>query len=192
MMNRDTGIVYRLNGRDELVYVNDEWVDFAVANDAPDLLSEQVVGRPFWDFIGDQTTVYLYREILLQVRAGRPASFTFRCDAPERRRLMGMTIAVRDGGEVQFETRTLREDERPRQELLDRYATRAGGMLRMCSWCKRVDIDGARWGEIEEAVTALRLFERETLPPLTHGMCEACFKTMNEKIAEHRERSGRG
>ena len=182
-------IVYRLNAQDEIVYVNEEWSEFAAANDAPDLLAERVLNRPIWDFICDETTEHLYREIVRCVRAGQSARFNFRCDAPARRRLMEMNVAGLDGGAVQFETRTIRVDERPRQELLDRYAPRAGGMLRICGWCKRMDIEGERWGELEEAVNTLRLFEYKALPQITHGMCNQCFDDIARKLADWRTRS---
>lgn len=188
-MSEDAYIVYRLNSQDEFIYFNEEWVKFAVANDAVGLLPENVMGRRLWDFINEQTTEQLYREILDQVHAGRPIRFNFRCDAPEYRRYMEMSITSRVGGEVQFEVRTVREEGRTRQELLDRRAPRASDMLRICGWCKRVDVGEGRWGEVEEAVTAFRLFERQALPMLTHGMCEPCFKTMSDELAERRPRA---
>lgn len=181
-------IVYRLNSQDEFIFLNEEWVNFAVANDASDLLPDRVLGRLLWEFIIDETTIHLYREILDQVRAGRSMKFSFRCDAPEYRRHMEMIVTRHDNGGVQFETRTVREEERPRQEALDRRAPRLGDLLRVCGWCKRVDVGQGRWGEVEEAVTTFRLFEGPRLPMLTHGMCEACLKTMTEKIAERRMR----
>jgi hypothetical protein len=187
-MDTDTNIVYRLNAADELVYVNEAWAEFASANDAPDILPERVLNRPLWDFVCDETTRHLYREILRRARAGLPASFNFRCDAPGRRRLMELNVSGLEGGAVRFETRTLRVDERPRQELLDRYVPRSGTMLRVCGWCKRMDIDSQRWGEVEEAVATLRLFEYNSLPPLTHGMCPPCFDAISEQIADRRSR----
>lgn len=188
-MDSDAGVVYRLNGLDEIVYVGDGWGEFAAANDAPELLPERVLGRPLWDFVCDDTTRHLYGEILRRARSGRPARFNFRCDAPDYRRLMEMNVEGLEGGGVRFETRTLRVDERPRQDMLDRRAPREGDRLRMCGWCKRMDLDGERWGEIEEAVNALRLFERQALPPLTHGMCRPCFDAMASQIADRRSRS---
>jgi hypothetical protein len=188
-MNRVGGLVYRLNRRDEFTYIDEKWGSFAAANDALDLLPGLVLSRPLWDFISDETTAQLYREILRRARAGHVARFGFRCDAPEYRRSMEMTVAGLGGGEVQFETRVLREERRPRQELLGRYAARAGDMLRMCGWCKRVDVGAGRWEEVEEAVRALCLFERQAMPPLTHGICEACFRAMNKKAAERQVRA---
>jgi hypothetical protein len=38
--------------------------------------------------------------------------------------------------------------------------------------------------EVEDAVAAMRLFERPVLPMLTHGMCEPCFREMLVLVAE--------
>jgi len=188
-MDSNEGVVYRLNGLDEIIYVGGGWAEFAAANDAPELLPERVLNRPLWDFVSDDTTRHIYEEILRRARAGRPTRFNFRCDAPDYRRLMEMSVEAFDGGGVQLETITLRVDERPRQDMLDRRTPREGDRLRMCGWCKRMDLDGDRWGEIEEAVNALRLFEHQTLPPLTHGMCRPCFDTLSSQIAARRPRA---
>jgi len=185
-MRKAPAIVYRLTSQDEFVYLNDEWSNFAEANNASSLLPNHVLGRPLWDFITDQTTSQLYCEMLDQVHAGRSMSFNFRCDGPEHRRYMELSISALAGGQVQFESRTLREEERPRQELLDSLVPRAADLLRICGWCKRVDVGEGKWGEVEEAVATLRLFERQALPMMTHGMCEGCFKTISEEIAERR------
>lgn len=186
-MNRAANIIYRLNSQDEFIYLNQEWIDFANANDASDLLPQNVLSRPLWDFISDETTGQLYREILYHVRAGQPTSFAFRCDAPEYRRYMEMTITARGGdGEVQFQTRPLQVEERPQQALLERHALRADELLRMCGWCKHVNVGGERWVEVEEAVTVLQLFELSALPQLTHGICEACYKMMTKQVVEQR------
>lgn len=178
-------VAYRIDSRDVFVHLSDGWLDFATANDAPDLRPENVVGRPLWDFVADETTRQLYREILVRVRAGRVVSFPFRCDAPDSRRFMEMSVTTLGGGVVEFESTTRREEERdPPQPLLDREAPRAGDLLRICGWCKRVDAGG--WREVEEAVAALRLFERRELPRLTHGMCDGCHRDVSERIAARR------
>jgi hypothetical protein len=48
-------------------------------------------------------------------------------------------------------------------------------LLRVCSWCKKVD---TRWGwcEAEEAVVRLGLFEAQALPDITHGICQDCYE----------------
>jgi hypothetical protein len=56
-------------------------------------------------------------------------------------------------------------------------------MVRVCGWCKKVDVGGS-WAEVEEAVTRLRLFDRPLLPQLTHGICEGCYDRMVETLRE--------
>ena len=185
-MNRDT-LIYRLNSQDELIYVNEEWVAFAHVNDSPELLPENVLGCSLWNFISDETTRQLYREILRQVRAGRSTNFIFRCDTPEYRRHLEMTISAQDDGVVQFATRVLRKEARQRQDLLGRYVPRTDDLLRICGWCKRVDVGGERWEEVEEAVRTLSLFEQNPLPCLTHGICEVCYEVVRNKLYQQRK-----
>ena len=182
-MNGDTHILYRLNHWDEIIFVNEEWVRFALANDGPDLVRERVLHRPLWNFISDLTTQQLYRDILDKVRAGHPVRFVFRCDSPERRRLCEMTITAQAGDVVQFETQPLWTQERSPQSLLARDAPRTVDLLRICGWCLRVEVGGGTWQDIEEAVNSLQLFERVEYPRLTHEMCDECYMAVTESVA---------
>ncbi len=53
-------------------------------------------------------------------------------------------------------------------------ATTPGGLLRVCSWCKRVAAHN-EWDEVEVAVERLGLFADSPPAAITHGMCSACF-----------------
>ena len=170
-------LLYRLNQQDEVIHLSDGWGTFALENDAPELLPEHVLGRSIWDFIFDLTTTQLYRDLFQRARAGRQSTFLFRCDAPDCRRQMEMTISGRKRGELQIKTRSLREEERLPQEVLDRHADRGDDLLRLCGWCNRVDVGGV-WEEVETAVTLLGLFDRRCLPLLTHGICDSCYDVM--------------
>ena len=185
-MNEDALVVYQVNSQDEIVYLNETWQVFALANDAADLLPERVLGRPLWDFITDETTRALYREILQLVRSGRATQFQFRCDAPAYRRYMEMKVSARPGSKVEFASRVVQEEKRPHQELLNRQAARSEEWLRICGWCKRVEIAGTGWEALEQAVSALHLFGQKKLPRLTHGMCESCYQGMLQQVAELR------
>jgi len=164
-------IVYKINDLDELTYLSPGWDGFAAANDGPEVAAEKVLGRRLWEFISDETTLSLYREMVDQAHAGRHLEFRFRCDSPTSCRQMSMNIAKGADGQIQFISKTLREDERPAADLLDATLPRIGGLLKNCGWCKRMDIGAGLWSEIEEAANAFSLFERTSLPPLSHGMC---------------------
>jgi hypothetical protein len=59
------------------------------------------------------------------------------------------------------------------QPLLDPEVPRSEEMVEMCGWCDRFEVDG-EWVEVEEAAKRLQLFNRPTLPALSHGICPDC------------------
>lgn len=175
-------LTYRLNRQDEIISVNEAWDRFALANDAPELAAGRVLGRSLWEFIADVNTQQVYRDLLARVRTGRSVRFPFRCDAPYERRFLEMQIRPLEDGQVEFRTKTLAIERRPAVALLERPTGAAEGLLRMCSWCKKVYADGA-WVEVEEGIARLRLFERPVVPMITHGMCDHCAAKMAEILA---------
>jgi hypothetical protein len=88
-----------------------------------------------------------------------------------------MEVSGGPGGGVEFRTQVLSEEGREPQPLLERGRPHSEEFVRVCSWCKKVDV-GGRWAEVEEAVARLGLFDRPLLPQLTHGICEDCYARM--------------
>ncbi len=175
-------IRYRLNDRDEIVFVSESWDRFAVANDGATIKATQVLGRPLWDFIADPTTRTLYRDVLVRIREGRQIQFTFRCDSPGCRRLLEMTVQGAEDGGVEFCSRTVSEEQRSAPPLFADGTDGAGAVIRMCGWCKKVDLDG-EWVEVEVAVADLRLLERGAPLAINHGICGPCFERMTVALA---------
>jgi hypothetical protein len=166
-------IVYRIDWQDRITFVNDGWTKFAIENDAPELTAANVLDRSLWDFITDSTTIQLYRDLIGRVRAGRGVQFPFRCDGPRVRRFLQMEMSItRERGTLEFATTVVRHEDREAPALLAQAAAFAASTLRICSWCKQVDVRG-RWLEVEDAVRELALFDAPAAD-LTHGMCEAC------------------
>lgn len=183
-MSKDTHIIYRVNSKDEFIFFNKEWARFAIANDGAELLPEKILNRTLWEFITGDITAGLYKEIIRRVRMGHVAHFNFRCDSPGFRRFMEMTITLQNGDEVQFETILINEEEREPQELLYKDAPRTNDLIRMCGWCNKFGVDEGVWMEIEDAVSALHLFERRSLPRITHGICDSCAETMRGQLIQ--------
>jgi hypothetical protein len=175
-------IIYRVNGQDNIVFVNEEWDRFAAANGGGAVTSSKVLHHPLWDFIIAATTRELYRQILEKIRGGRSLQFTFRCDGPTCRRLLEMTLHKGDDSTVEFCTRTISEESRQPPGLPEFSEARAGELLRMCGWCKRAFV-GETWAEVEEAIAQLRLFHRPIPPSITHGICERCYQEMITTLA---------
>lgn len=177
-----TAVSYRLDQRDDIVWVSDSWLPFAVANDAPELTPERVRARSLWDFVADPTTAHLYEQILARVRRDDVARFNFRCDSPRQRRLMEMTIRLNPDRLVEFATRVLQVEERSPVALLARSAVRSERRLGACGWCSRIKLDEDRWVSAEIVVRELRLFEQERVPQLAHGICAACLAAVRRDL----------
>lgn len=175
-------LIYRICSQDNIVFVNNEWIDFAISNGANELVRESIIGRSLWDFISDDTTIHIYRELFVLVRNGRNAEFNFRCDSPSIKRYMKMTIMLTENNIIQLETMTLNTENCEKQIKFAEGATNNLDLLNICGWCKKVKIDTERWEEIEQAVETLDLFNRASLPFITHGICPRCLTKMKAKI----------
>lgn len=184
--------IWIIDDADRIVYVNDAWLAFAAENTAPQLTTSVVLDQPIWCFIQGQETSYLYKQIFGRVRAGvSPVKFPFRCDSVDCRRFMEMKLSLLPGGAIQLISHMLRGEWREPVDLLDASRDRSGEFLKVCSWCKRIDIPGKGWGEIEAAIGALDLFDHFSMPRMTHTICDACHEVVRMELnSESRLHSG--
>jgi hypothetical protein len=168
---------YELDAELRIRAVDTAWSEFAQANEAPELVVPPgPVGQSIFDHIQDATTVHLYRRLFERVlRTGQSVVFPFRCDSPAMRRFLMMEIRPGPGSGLHLLTGVVRLESRPPSALLERFRHKGSELLRMCSWCKMVEIPN-RWCEVEEAVVVLRLFEHQLLPAITHGICPPCYR----------------
>jgi hypothetical protein len=177
-----TTLVYDIDEADRLVFVNDAWTSFAVANDAPELSAPGVLGLHLWDAVTDPSTQELYRAVLDRVRRGEVVHYTYRCDSPAVRREMSMRVSL-EGRRVRFTSRIAHATERAPQPILDRKVPRTNDLIRVCGWCKRIAVADDRWEDVEVAIPLLGLQAEATLPALTHGICPACFDRVSADFA---------
>src|SRR3954468_5126079 len=166
-------IVYRIDWQDRIVSVNDAWTWLPIENEAPAPRAPRLLHPSIWDFVSDTSTIHLYRDLLARTRGGQAVTFPFRCDGPRVRRFQQMEMKIAPvGTALEFTTTVVRQEQRPAEMILDRRVPRAAPSVRVCSWCKRIEVNG-RWAEIEDALTELAIFNRH-VPDLAHGMCEDC------------------
>lgn len=161
--------VYRIDGGDTIVFVDEPWRAFARANGAPEL-ADGAVDHSVWEFVAGMEVTLIWQEILARARGGKPVSFPYRCDSPAQRRLLLMEVKPLQSGGVEFVSSVSRiEDRDPVALLAAHYAD--GTAIRSCSWCRRFDAGG--FVEVEEAIERLGLLEQE-MRPITHTICEGC------------------
>lgn len=179
-MKEPVRIEYWLNKLDEVVYVNEAWTQFALENDGVGLGPENILHRPLYGFITDSTMRLLYWDMLKRVRAGYTLQFPFRCDSPTQYRLLEMTVTPDVDGLVKFSTLEVLVKERTPIRLFASSARRSTALVRVCSWCKRIEVESQQWVEVEDAIFCLRLFERDRLPRLSHGICQDCLTMLRK------------
>jgi hypothetical protein len=178
-----------IDGADKIVRVNDDWLAFAGENGAPQLTADSVLDQFIWRFIGGREIIYLYKQIFSRLRAGQPpVTFPFRCDSPEWRRFMEMKLSLLPGGAIQFMAHIVRQERRAPADPREAPRDRTGEFLKICSWCKKINIPGQGWGEIEAAIEALDLFGGHSMPRMTHTICEACSSAIRPEL--HQEPGG--
>lgn len=173
-----------IDQNDIIVSISDNWASFANENmDSGSCLPENILGSSLWDHIKDPETKHLYGIILQKVRQDKHLStFSFRCDSPDQRRFLELTVDPNDDGSVDFKSQIIKTERREPVDLLRSDIERSDDFIRICSMCKKIAISDERWEEVEIAVQELKLFEAELLPSFTHTVCPFCYGTAIEEL----------
>jgi len=168
---------YSVDKNDLLMSVSGNWQSFADQNaGGAGCLPLNIIGSSLWSHIAEWETKHLYEMIFERVRkCQRRATFSFRCDAPELRRFLMLSIISIAGPVDSFESQIMGTELRRPVELLRADIERSNEFLRICSMCKRIAIGDEEWVEVELAVQRLELFQKKVMPKFTHGICQDCF-----------------
>lgn len=165
------------------------WAGFARENGGDRIVDPgSVIGRPILDFVDGEDVLAAYRGYMASLFAGtvEAVAFEFRCDAPDTRRDLWMTIRpLESGGRVDsllFQTITLRHLPRPPVSLFDFETLRAHVMgrmslpiVKMCAYCARVTSSAEEAGE-PEWMAAEDYYRKGGTSEvrLSHGICDTC------------------
>jgi len=168
---------YLIDGKDRIVQVSDTWLEFAQENEAAESCHPvKILNRSLWDFIDGIETRHLYEIVLEKIRrTRRSVRLPFRCDAPDKRRYLELLITAAQNDTIEFSSTILREELRDTVTLLKTDIPRSEEFLKICSMCKKVEVEKNCWLDTEAAIASLRLFEKSKLPKITHGLCRECF-----------------
>lgn len=181
---------YSVDENDVLLSVDHWWLAFAQENNATELTESSVVGRLLWDFIADDPTRILYREIHARVRStGNPISLPFRCDSPTLQRFMRVTISTPRDRQLLYESSLIRAVPQRRLTVLDPAQQRSTEFLIMCSFCKRCFIEPETWLELENIALKLRLYDKQTVPGLIFTVCPTCEDSAQSTASRLRQAS---
>lgn len=167
--------IYRVDGTDQITFVNSEWLEFARENSAPELTEPLVLGSSIWKFITGAETRLLYESLFSHLRAkNNEVAVPFHCDSPTVIRKMELTLRSMPHGGIEFEGRLLEARERAYAPILDRGVPRTAEEVVICSLCRRILVAQGEWNELEAAIVRLRLFARAIMPRLNEHVCPQC------------------
>lgn len=185
----DDQYIYQIDKNDCFVYVSDNWNDFLIENFGQhDFKWPEIIGRSLWDVISDENTAHLYRLMIKNVRgSGDTITFPFRCDSKDERRFLTMSIYQTSSDHIEFKSVVLRTESRSSVDLLDTRINRSEAFLKICSYCKDINIQKDTWTDIESAILDLSLFEHEILTQLSHCVCPSCYEKLFHLTAENQK-----
>jgi hypothetical protein len=172
-------ISYTLDKAGVIVAVNNKWDEFARDNDGEKILSGKIIGKKLDQFIhGDVTRMFVRAMIMSARTLKRPVYRPYRCDSPQLKRFMEMTVLPQDAGTVEVIHRQLHSEP-----IVNKFSIRAApegsgsilsSFIKRCSLCNRVKAKGI-WSEIDEAVEESRLDPPASTLKVIYGVCPDCL-----------------
>lgn len=176
---RVDGVSYTIDVADIIVAVSGKWDDFARNNKGEEILSSKIIGKKLDQFIHGDETLMFVRTMIMSVRIKKKAIHrAYRCDSPDLKRYMEMTLLPHGKGVVEVIHRELR-NEPVVHKVRVVAASRSIGQapIKRCSVCNRVRIQDD-WSEIDEAVEARRLPSGDVLAlKVVYGVCPDCLQS---------------
>lgn len=165
------------------------WSCFARENGGAGIADPgSVIGRSILDFVGGDDVIAAYRGYMSELFDGaiEAVAFEFRCDAPDMRRDLWMTIRPLEAdGRIDallFQSITVRELTRPVLGIFDFEALRAHASNRqslpivtLCAYCARVATAAA--GDDERKWVSAETYYQNggtSEVRLSHGICGSC------------------
>ncbi len=186
------GIAYLVDRDGYLVdYGEKNWNDFANSNDTKELTNRQnVIGKKIYDFVSGEETKESYRKINETLFSGLKSCiyFHYRCDAPDFRRDMKMSITpIKVDGYIKYllyQSLVISETMRPPINILKKQSVKSEeseNLVNICSYCKSIKIvrylngiENISWVAPEDYY---RLGGREDVL-LSHGICPSCYENI--------------
>lgn len=192
-------IAYLVDADGTIVDIGEHsWSGFADRNRGKSIVGRAtVVGRSMFDFVSGAAVTNAYRQYMAALKTGDvdAVSFDYRCDAPQTKREMRMTITpVRHDGSTEgylFQSVLLYERARPAIALFDtEWIAKIGEadtnlpMIGQCSYCHNVRMpstdcdDSEQWIEAEDYYRLGGPGEVQ----ISHGICPTCEETKIKQL----------
>ena len=163
---------YVVDPDNRIVSVSSGWDGFALENNGENVVESCVVGHKLHEFIiGDSTSMWIH-SLVESARSRKKEIIRFyRCDSPEEKRYMRMTIFPEEDGSVSVTSRLIRTVQMKRRAAFE-YSPVASH--RKCSICNKISIQGS-WVEPDDA-KVLGLLDDSSPIAVVYSVCTVCVK----------------
>ena len=169
---------YTLDLDDRIIAVTGNWDGFALANGGPAILSATIIGRRLDEFVSGDVTRMFVRTMLMSARMlKRSIHRPYRCDSPQLRRFMEMTVMPHGGGMLEVRHRQIRcEPLSCTVTIASVAAAPTSGFIKRCSICNHIRIRQV-WSEVDEAILDGRLAKDAAAAlRVIYGVCPDCLR----------------
>jgi hypothetical protein len=177
MDNTAQPLSYTLDKSDAIIAVAGNWDRFAVENGGDDLLSTKIIGHRLDRFIAGDVTRMFVRTMLMSARTlKRNVRRTYRCDSPQIKRFMEMTIVPCSDGVLEVSHRQIRTEPYRHAVTITAAAGTTTGLIKRCSVCNRVRLRQS-WRDADDALLAPCPPTAGAAAQLTviYGVCPDCL-----------------
>lgn len=173
---------FMIDSQGHIVSVGGEWDRFAIENDAPELAGDNVVGRPFLDFISGKVTRHFISTVIDKVRnSQQQIQLENRCDSAIERRFMTMRVAIDEQGIICFQNDLLHVEPRSEPVVISNVPQRGLNTPVRCSMCNLLNVK-RKWVEPDQFTIGSHSRLTELL--VIYGICECCFSQIKTDDGE--------
>lgn len=171
---------YEIDAADIIRALSPAWNAFAEENTGHDLAPERVLGRSLWDYIVGDDTAALYRLLLAHIRqTARTITFLYRCDSPELRRFMRMSIEPVAPDRIGFTSVLYRCEPRDRAVHMTYAGIAAAPLVLRCSMCNQIRVRGGEWMDVAAAFQRGDILNTDIPVRVAYSICESCGRTIS-------------
>lgn len=168
-------VIYELDVNNNIVAVNQSWQSFALANNAPELSHDHVIGKPLMQYISGNITKRFWETFLEKVRlANAVMHLNYRCDSPDLKRFMQIKAYRNESDGLYFESILLRTESRPINIYFKRAQQRGADTKVRCSFCNNI-LHKNHWIEAENLVTGNHPVTLDVI----YGICPVCQDSLD-------------
>ncbi len=172
------GITIRLDDSDRVIDVPASWDAFAAQAGLAGLERATLLGHPVYSFIADETVRELFRALFRRVRQeARQLTVRSRCDSLEVSRSRDLAFVPDGRGVITCSWNFFEGQAAAMLPRRHRLRFQCDDAIRECSWCRSIHA-GTTWHPLEEIATSLGMLDRCPLPPITHGICPDCCRSL--------------